>query len=713
MSRSLAVFLSSCFVLPACSGPALDSGEPEVPEANPSVANAAGHHFRARPHRPRNHTAPPAPPALASLPQLIDRRAECFGYGEDEDQAIARPYPSKPRPKSRGSRRKKKRSGGGVGYGRGAGSSSGGSSSGAVSSPSAQPAPAPTPAPAPAGGASRDFTDAVATGDALGGTGVTAPADAAPMAEESVREAGPSKRERREARKQDRKNRRDKSKDRVAEAPAVASQDGGGEVAYEAEPDPMWDAYHDWGAAIYLSNDDTMSLSSAQRVIYAIDNFLPLPAQHIRPHELLNYFSFDTPQVPEGHDFAVGAEVVPDPEQEGIYTLSLAVRGRPLDRETRRNAALTLVVDRSGSMSDEGRMDYLKRGLTTMLDELKRGDTVNLVAFDHSVCTPIENFVVGRDSMSILQSAVAQMQPRGSTDVHSGLETGYRLADAGHQPAYSNRVVLVTDALANTGVTDPGMMSMISKYYDSRRIRLSGVGVGRNFNDALLDRLTERGKGAYVFLGSEAEVDAVFGPRFVSLIETTANDVHFRLHLPPSLRMNVFYGEESSVVREDVQAIHYFANTSQLFLSDLMAYGGQLAPADDVMLSVEYEDPESGAEMAEDFVFNLAEIDREGRNSRKGRLVMRFIDGLAWMSTRPLPANYRGGAGSWDDAESYQACADGTDDLQRMAAGLEDDPEVRRVMGLWDKYCSRYERPRNPVRRRPVAVDDRWPGASE
>ena len=76
------------------------------------------------------------------------------------------------------------------------------------------------------------------------------------------------------------------------------------------------------------------------------------------------------------------------------------------------------------------------------------------------------------------------------------------------------------------------------------------------------------------------------------VLETTALDVHFLLHLPESLRMNVFYGEESSTVKEDVQAIHYFANTSQLFLSDLMARGGALRPQDDVMLRVEYEERE-------------------------------------------------------------------------------------------------------------------------
>src|SRR5690606_35463892 len=148
-----------------------------------------------------------------------------------------------------------------------------------------------------------------------------------------------------------------------------------------------------------------------------------------------------------------------------------------------------------------------------------------------------------------------------------------------------NRVVMITDAQTNTGITDQRLISMVGKHHDSRRIRLSGVGVGSDFNDALLDELTERGKGDYVFLGSEAEVDAVFGGRFTSLIETVANDVHFRLHLPPSLAMNVFYGEEASTQKERVQATHYFANTSQLFLSDLRSRYGELATQDDILLT--------------------------------------------------------------------------------------------------------------------------------
>ncbi|MEZ4429338.1 MAG: VWA domain-containing protein [Nannocystaceae bacterium] len=680
-------------------------GGPTVLVSDDGSFHAPPHVFNPRPHQPRIHNDPP-PPNLASLPKMVERHRQCFGQPVEKD-----------------------RSSGSIGLGnsgaigkggggsRGSAFGSGGGRAPSKPSPKAKKVSSKYSVPYQPGGA----------GDGLAAGPAPTPAAPPPV----TQSAPPADKTDTIARKESRRDRkaREKAERKAASAPeaeAAPMEAAGADFADEdvaseelrvatseapaPEPDPDLQ-YDDWGASIYLSNDDTMSLSSAQRVLFAIDKFLPVPLEHIRPHELLNYFSFETDEVAQGDDFSVRASIAPDPNQEGIYTLALGVRGRPMDLRSRRNANLTLVIDRSGSMTDEGRMEYLKRGLNRMVSELKQGDLVNVVLFDHRECTPLENFVVGRDNPDVLRKTIARLRPEGATDIHLGLTKGYDLADRAYQPTYTNRVILVTDALANTGVTDERMIGMIGKFYDQRRIRLSGVGVGREFNDSLLDQLTERGRGAYVFLGSEAEVDAVFGPRFISLIETTADDVHFRLHMPPSLRMNVFYGEESSVHKEDVQAIHYFANTSQLFLSDLMARGKRLRPEDWVMLTVEYEDPETGAKIAEDKAFNLGDISRDSLNIRKGRMLMRWADGLAEMSMRPLPSSRFGGAGTWIDDDGWGRCQEIGGELRTLSVGLA-DREVARVNQLWEKFCARYERPRNPVRRTPQTQQDSWPGAS-
>src|SRR5688572_16469374 len=381
-----------------------------------------------------------------------------------------------------------------------------------------------------------------------------------------------------------------------------------------------------FGQPVYLSNDDTMSLSSAQRVIWAIERFAPIPREHVRPHELLNYFSFQTQPVAHDHDFSVMANIAQLDGQQA--RLALSIQGRPLTRSDRRNVNLAYVVDRSGSMDAEGRMEYLKQGLLRSLDELKHGDIVHVTLFDTTVCQLAENFVVGRDDLSRLRASISRIVPEGSTNLHDGLVQGYEVADRAYQPGYSNRVVMITDAEANTGVTDQAMIATVGQHYDARRIRLSGIGVGSTFNDSLLDQLTERGRGAYVYLGSPSEVDAVFGQRFVSLVETIAGDVHFQLHLPPSLAMGTFYGEEASTIKERVQAVHYFANTSQLFLSDLKMQGGGVPVQDDIMLSIEYEDPESGRARVEEFSFRLGDVVGRAPNLDKASYVDAFARSL-------------------------------------------------------------------------------------
>ncbi len=673
MPRSLRTPFLACLLLAAgaCASstayvaPPIDH-PPPPPQHDPVMP---AHRFEARPHTPRNHPTRVTPP-LSSLPAMV-KSSKCVAAGAVPE---AKPTTTPPPTKVARPRTAPKADSG---------------ASRAPSSPGAAQQTAPSAAPAD-DEASR-----------------FAGAPAADVAQPSGSPTAPKSRAERRRDKRSSQNEALAASEPAPNAPPTES------IAAEPEPElepVMPPPGEGWGEPVYLSNDDTMSLSSAQRVTFAIDTFQPIPPQHVRPHEFLNYFSFETAPVERGHDFSIRAEIAPSSQDPSLYSLALSIAGRPVGREGRRNAALTLVIDRSGSMRAEGRMDFLKRGLLRMIRELEPGDIVNVVTFDHRVCAPLQNFVVGRDDLDVLTKTIHAIRPSGATNLHAGLTRGYELADRAYQPQYTNRVLLVTDALANRGDTDPRTLAMVSDWYDSRRIRLSGIGVGKDFNDALLDRLTEKGRGAYVFLGTEAEVEAVFGDRFVSLIETTANDVHFRLHLPPSLRMQVFHGEEASTFQEDVQAVHFFADTSVLLLSELEAWQDRLRPEDDIMLEIDYQDPETGEPRSEDFVFTIGDLTEENRNVRKAELVMHFINGIARMAHRGAPAVWQPRPGTWQDAQALADCQRTRADFQAFQVDHR-DPEVQRVVSLWDTFCSRFEGPGGP---RPPRKDARqsWPGST-
>ena len=431
----------------------------------------------------------------------------------------------------------------------------------------------------------------------------------------------------------------------------------------------------DWGGLTYLSNDDSMSLASAQRVLYAVENGVALKASEIRPHELLNYFSFDTVE-PVGRSL-FGVHGSAERTSADTLSLALSVRGalperKPLD--------MTVVVDRSGSMRAEGRMEYTKRGLRKMSEQLHRGDRIDIVLFDHEVCTPLENFVVGRDNPELLQRTIDQMQPKGSTDLNKGLNEGYRLA-RGHVDSQgrNRRLMVLTDALLNTGDVNTDTVSEIAKAYERDGIRLTGVGVGRGFNDTMLDKLTEKGKGAYVFLGSEAVVDRIFGVGFESLVTTLAHDVHFSLDLPPSLAIERFYGEESSTNKADIQPINYYAGTSQVFLQDLKIRGSGLnrqspfvtaGQPHRVILTVEYEDASTGRHHKNSFVLPVKDLlAADTHNVTKARALMSFSDMLL------------------DKALGGSGCDEALDGYASLSARLTDDLELGYINGLVSRVC--------------------------
>jgi Ca-activated chloride channel family protein len=379
----------------------------------------------------------------------------------------------------------------------------------------------------------------------------------------------------------------------------------------------------DFGATVHLSNDDSMSLASAQRVLAALELGYDIPAEHVRPHELLNYFSFDTAPVASRDMFSVSPSLI---EEGDKMRLALAVQGaegarRPLD--------LTLLVDRSGSMSSDNRMGYTKRGLQLMVDQLQHGDRLDLVLFDHGVCAPLKNFVVGRDDMELLKATIQKIQPKGSTNLDSGLRRAYGIQTERSDAADRNRrVMLLTDALLNTGNVNMDLVSEVGKSFDEHGIRLTGVGVGADFNDTMLNRLTEKGKGAYVFLGSEAVVDRLFGPGFQSLVETIAHNVRFSLDLPKHIAMERFYGEESSTDPNDVQPIHYYAGTSQLFLQDLMSRKG-ISKDDALVFQIRWEDARTGEDRMEEHAMTVGELrGADKRNAAKAVALMDWSDRL-------------------------------------------------------------------------------------
>ncbi|MFC5956532.1 von Willebrand factor type A domain-containing protein [Streptomyces pratens] len=280
---------------------------------------------------------------------------------------------------------------------------------------------------------------------------------------------------------------------------------------------------------------DTASYGYARRTLS--EGRLPDPST-IRPEEFVNSFRQDYER-PDGNGFTVtvdGARVDGDRTDEDDWSLvrvGLATRSAGTG-EDRPPAALTFVIDVSGSMAEPGRLDLARESLATMTDRLRDEDSVAIVTFSDEAETvlPMTRLDGNRGE---IHDAIDVLEPAQSTNLGAGVETGYETAVEGLREGATNRVVLVSDALANTGDTDAD--TILERIGESRRehgITLFGVGVGSDYGDALMERLADKGDGHTVYVSDEEEGREVFCEQLPRNIELMARDAKAQVAFDPA-----------------------------------------------------------------------------------------------------------------------------------------------------------------------------------
>ncbi|MEU4260581.1 vWA domain-containing protein [Streptomyces argenteolus] len=267
---------------------------------------------------------------------------------------------------------------------------------------------------------------------------------------------------------------------------------------------------------------DTAGYGYARRTLG--DGRLPAP-DTVRPEEFVNSFRQGYER-PKDNGFSVtvdGTKAGSGADEWSLVRVGLATRTAD-DTGERPPAALTFVVDISGSMAEPGRLDLAKKSLGILTDELRDDDSVSLVTFSGEAETRLEMTRLGGNRTEI-RDAVDELEPADSTNVAAGVERGYDEAVKGHRKGATNRVVLLSDALANTGETDAdAILERIGDAREEYGITLFGVGVGSDYGDALMERLTNKGDGNTTYIGDETQARKVFVDQLPAHVELRARD---------------------------------------------------------------------------------------------------------------------------------------------------------------------------------------------
>ena len=184
---------------------------------------------------------------------------------------------------------------------------------------------------------------------------------------------------------------------------------------------------------------------------------------------------------------------------------------------------LVIVVDHSGSMAQDGRLEKVKSGLNTLIDALDPTDRLALVEFDDQVSVDA-NFTPELDRAS-LHAIVNGLTPRGATDIFAGLKQGFDLSVGALATDRQNRVIFLSDGLATIGNQDPQAIIAMADSYVERGIGLTTIGVGQDFDVTLMRSLAEHGAGNFYFLEDPNAATEVFQQELAYFVTPIALDI--------------------------------------------------------------------------------------------------------------------------------------------------------------------------------------------
>ncbi|WP_078585360.1 vWA domain-containing protein [Streptomyces anulatus] len=299
-----------------------------------------------------------------------------------------------------------------------------------------------------------------------------------------------------------------------------------GDAADTSEPDIAAPDY----LSTFALDVDTASYGYARRTLG--DGRLPTP-EDVRPEEFVNSFRQGYER-PKGPGFSVNVDGARIGTGKGggdgtgasgwsLLRVGLATEAAPATAE-RPPAALTFVVDISGSMAETGRLDLVRKSLDILTDELRDDDSIALVTFSDQAETRLPMTRV-KGNRKRIKDAVREMQPAQSTNVEAGITLGYEKSVDGHREGATNRVVLLSDALANTGDTEAeGILKKIDSARREYGITLFGVGVGSDYGDAFMEQLTNKGDGNTTYVGDDEQARKVFVDQLPAHLEIRARD---------------------------------------------------------------------------------------------------------------------------------------------------------------------------------------------
>ena len=225
--------------------------------------------------------------------------------------------------------------------------------------------------------------------------------------------------------------------------------------------------------------------------------------------------------------------------------LYLSLRAAELADAPRLGMNLALVIDRSGSMASEDKLVCAKAAAEQIVARLRPDDRLAIVAYDTQVRTVVPSTPASEQGAFL--AAIRALQPGDATNLYGGLVGGYEEVARHLDASKLNRVVLLSDGLANSGVTDPGAIRERAQECRDHGVRVSTMGMGISYDETLMSAIAQQAGGNYYYVDHAESVGRHLDHELDELGRTVARDLELRVTLGEGVELQEVFGYRSSM----------------------------------------------------------------------------------------------------------------------------------------------------------------------
>jgi Ca-activated chloride channel family protein len=175
---------------------------------------------------------------------------------------------------------------------------------------------------------------------------------------------------------------------------------------------------------------------------------------------------------------------------------------------------------------------------------------VSVVTYDDTVHVLVP--ATKLDDREYIYTKIGQIQAGGSTALFAGVSKGAAEVRKFLDRNHVNRVILLSDGLANVGPSSPGDLADLGTSLGREGIAVTTIGLGLDYNEDLMTKLAQASDGNHTFAEAPGDLERAFAREFGDVLSVVAQDVDVVIECADGVRPLRVLGRDANIIGQRV-----------------------------------------------------------------------------------------------------------------------------------------------------------------